>query len=108
MIRDTVIQGTDYGRAGLFTLPSTLGTWAVEAKVFYPDRTLVQTLSASIMALSQPDADGHTHGVSIAAIPAQTALWPLTKLHCGLKFTASGGTVFESSLYEIAVRPGTP
>ena len=83
-------RGTTYSRAGLYTLPA--GTWSAAATVKTAAGTEVQTLSVNLGALPEPDADGHTHALSVLATAAQTATWPLATLLQDIVFTDASAT----------------
>ena len=82
--------GTTYSRAGLYTLPA--GTWSAAATVKTGAGVLVQTLSVNLSALGTPDADGHTHALSILATAEQTASWPTAALMQDIIFTDASAT----------------
>lgn len=86
----THTAGTTYSRAGLYRLP--VGTWSAAATVSTAAGAVVQTLDVNLSALSTPDADGHTHALSVLATAAQTALWPLAALLCDIRFTDASAT----------------
>ncbi len=83
-------RGTTYSRAGLYTLPS--GTWSATATVSTSAGATVQTLDVNLSALGTPDADGHTHALSVLATATETALWPLAALLCDIRFTDASAT----------------
>lgn len=86
----THTRGTTYSRAGLYTLPA--GTWQAAATVSTSAGATVQTLDVSLSALTPPDADGHTHALSVLATAPETALWPLAALLCDIRFTDASAT----------------
>lgn len=81
----TIKTGATLSLAMLVKLPT--GTWACDSDVRKSDDTLIAALSASLTALSAPDADGNTHSGVLEATAAQTAAWPIGNWRADVRFT---------------------
>lgn len=77
-------RGSTFSWGGLVQLPA--GTWSATCKVKSADGTTVETLTVTLEALAEPDADGNTHSILIEASSVQTADWAIAKLRCDVRY----------------------
>ena len=96
-------RGTTFSYSGLVKLPA--GTWTAACKLFNGD-ALVETLTATLVALGSPGANGETHSLLLEATAAATADWPIAKLNGDIVFTASGGVVIATGNFRVIVERG--
>ena len=77
-------RGATFSLAGYVNLPP--GTWAIDSTVRDPAGTLVEQLTANLIAPIAPETQ---YSVSLSASPAQTAVWPVGTLNCDVRYTDS-------------------
>jgi hypothetical protein len=91
----------------LVCLPA--GAWSATSDIRQAGDALVESLAVSLIALTEPDADGNTHNGLLLATSIQTALWPLGAWRCDVRFAdaQTPPVVLYSDQFIVNVEKGT-
>lgn len=106
MVSVRLKQGATFEYTGDFALPVPTGSWTPRAIVSTHGGTLVQVLTATLVALTPAKSTGENYTLTISATAAQTAAWPMTRLVGDIKFTDGAGVVLKTTDYTIVVERG--